>query len=1343
MRNYRIIILTILSLIGVTCSLFRPADDITPPELVLLSPNATEVVSETVTISVMASDDEGMAYTELFLNQIGTGVRDSVPPYAYYWDTSPLQNGSSHTIYVRGWDVNGNAANSDTVTVTVDNSQVHPQPVLNVGVAYQSTGFVVAWTPSSHPRFSAYALLRSSRSDMDSANVVFSGTTAETGSYFDAGANPLLQYYYQVNVIDTSGYIAESAIVASPDADVFYPSFLTATASDTTILLRWNDKSNFEESFILERDGGQGYAALDTIPANTTSYIDHDLEYDLEYRYRITIIYNGVQSGWINTASAYSPLHFKPTDLFAVATSNSIQVSWNDVCIFEAGYRLERNGGAGFDLLADLPANTEFYEDTNLVFDATYSYRVSAFTASLQSGYDSYSYVQSPLKFTPANLAAVPTDTMIVLTWEDQCLFETGFQVERSEGTGFAQIATLAANTTSYVDQAIAEDRYYEYRVRAFTADIQSAYSQTRGIASPLQFKPSNMSAYAVDTTIVVRWEDNCIFEDGFILERDAGSGFEIITETPANVTSYVDKDMAYGIIYRYQVAAVDGERQSEYAYPISYASPLQFAPSQFYVSESGNAIQLSWNDNCIFEDGYVIERDAGAGYVLLVELGANVTSYLDAAMSYDVLYHYRVAATYSGTYSTFSLSYTIRSPLHFAPTDLAATSTDTSVTLYWQDDCIFEDGFVIERNAGTGFVLIGSVGSNVTSFRDTDLVENEVYVYRVAAISNGQQSGYAQSTYVQSPIVFAPGNLSAYPISNSVILQWRDNCSFETGFSLERDAGAGFEELAVLPANITSYTDTDMSYSVQYWYRVSAFTADDHSNFSNLVTANSPLTFAPTGLNLATTSHSIDLSWLDNSIFETGFIIQRDAGVGFVQIAEVAADETFYSDTDLLEDVTYRYRVAAITETLQSAFTGIVISASPIVFAPINFSASAQSGSISLGWVDNCVFEEGFIVERNDGTGFVEIADLGANYTFYTDTDLAYNTLYSYRVAAYTSEQQSNYSNIATIFSIVELAPTNLSATAMATEIQLNWNDNSVVEEGFRIERSSGGNFIQIAELAADVVEFTDYDTEYGIQYRYRVLAFVGSQTSAYTNQASASIGWLTAEWDVVTAGTYTLGHASLPSGVYEHVIPADYEIMRYEVTNAQYATFLAEALVAGEITATSDGFYDAGGANQLYYNLTLTNHRILWDGSEVTIESGYELYPVSGVTWYGADAFANYYHWSLPTDEEWEVAARADSVSDYPWGNTDPTCDLANYSGCNAGLIAVGQTSGVSPFGVYDMAGNVWEWTGSFYDGANDSYSFRGGSWSYYSDNLKVWFRTEGVPTANYATIGFRCIR
>ena len=1345
MRNYQLILITILSMVLLTCTLFEPDEDTTPPELFLLSPLSNETVSEIVTIAALVSDEEGVAGTELYLNQVATGIIDSIPPYAYYWDTSPHADGSMYSIFIRGWDINGNYANSDTVTVTVDNSEVHPAPVENVSVSYQTIGYAVSWSPTTHSKFNYYDLLRSPRADMDSASSIFSSTEITRGSFFDDSANPLQSYFYQVNIVDSSGFEALGEPTQSPDPVVFSPSFLTATPSDNSIRLRWNDKSNFEESFILERDGGSGYEILATIAPNATVYLDSVLVFDVEYRYRIRLQYESVISGFVNVASAHSPLRFRPTELFATTTASSIHLSWDDNCIFETGYLLERDAGLGqgFEIIADLEANSTNHVDLDLTYDLYYRYRISAYTDSIQSNYDEYAYVPSPLKFSPTNLVAEGTATTIELTWRDVCLFETGFEVERStDNSGYILLATVGSNLLTFTDNTVAEDEYYYYRVRAITADIQSNYSTTAGIFSPIQFMPINMSLTSVDTTIVVRWTDNCIFEDGFVLERDAGGdGFEFVTETGENVTSYVDTDMEYGLVYRYRVAALDDDIQSGYLSSVYITSPLQFGPTSVSISTVGNGIQLSWIDNCIFEDAFILERESGAGYELITELGRNTTSYLDEDLEYDLDYRYRVAARSNSAVSTYSYSYSVRSPLHFAPTDIAATSNDTSITVHWQDDCIFEEGFIVERNQGTGFTVVGTVGSNTTSYTDSDLVEGEYYTYRVAAFADGQNSDYSwQTVAILSPIHFAPYGLDAFSISNHIVLQWFDNCSFETGFRVERDAGAGFETLVILAENFTSYTDQDLVYGVEYRYRVQAFTVNTESEYSNLVTVNSPLAFAPTGLSLFVTSTTIDLSWQDNCIFETGFIIERDAGAGFIEIGQVLSNVNFYSDADLLEDRTYRYRVAAVTADLQSAYTSIGTELSPIQFAPINLSATAQDGSISLSWIDNCVFEEGFTIERSDGSGFVEIADLGANYTFYTDSDLAYNTLYSYRIAAYTATQQSNYTDIATLLSIVQLAPSDLTANAVATEVRLSWTDNSVIEEGFRIERSSGSGFLEIAQLAADVTDYIDYGPVYGVEYSYRVQAFVGTEDSEYTNQASASIGWLTAEWDVVSAGTYTIG---APGATFEHVVAADYEVMRYEVTNAQYATFLAEALIAGQITADNDGFYAAGGANELYYNLALTNHRILWDGSQVTISPGFELHPVSGVSWYGADAFASYYGWSLPTDNEWEVAARADTESDYPWGDDVPTCDLANYSGCNTGLIPVGQTTGVSPFGAYDMTGNTWEWTSSFFDGGADSYSFRGGSWSYFTDNLKVWFRTEGVPTANYATIGFRCVR
>jgi len=1170
MRKISLMMTAVYMLVGASCTLFLPDEDETGPVIVLETPSNADVVSELVTVTCTATDDGGVAGTELFINHEGTGLIDTVAPFSFDWDTEEYEDGTSYILYVQGWDKHDNYANSDTITVTVDNSTAHPQPVDDLQIASVEDGLQITWGAISHEKFLSYRLTRSMYLNMSQAQVLYVTSSSSDTTFTDTSANPLASYYYRVLVLDNTSYIALGTVVKSPSPSVYAPSGLTATPGETSVRLRWNDNSAFEGAFILQRDEGQGFADLTQISPDLTEYVDEDMAYDKQYRYRIAAVYRQVRSDFSNIVGANSPLQFAPSNLAAMATAQTIQLRWDDNCTFEDGFRLERDGGLGWVPLVELAANVTSYEDSDLSYDINYRYRVKAFTQTVESNYSTFYSIYSPLIFAPTNLALTTNDTSIVLTWEDRCFFETGFIIERGEGstTGYGYIAidTVGANVTTYTDFNIEEDTWYYYRVAAYTPEERSSYSSTSGISSPLQFAPDNITATALDTSILIRWQDNCVFEDGFQLERDAGTGFEIIAQLDANITGYNDADMTYGVVYHYRVAALaDGER-SAYSWEVSRLSPLKFAPSSLSVDEAGNDLQLVWNDNCQFEDGFVLERDAGTGYNILATLPANSTSYLDTDMSYDLLYRYRVAAFTATSQSSYTNSYTIRSPLQFAPSALNAYVQESSIDLTWQDNCIFETGFHLQRDAGSGFVLLADLGANVTSYSDEDLEEG-----------------------------------------------------------------------------------------VTYRYRVSAYTATQESNFSFTVTAESPIEFAPTNLLAVTHTNSIDLSW-----------------------------------------------------------------------------------------TDNCNFEDGFKVERDAGSGFVEVADLGANFTFYSDDDLEYYTIYRYRVAAYSGAETSNFTAIINVQSPVNITPSNLVATSFDTEIQLSWQDNSEVEEGFRVQRNDGSGYVQIAELAADVTSYTDYTVQYGTQYSYRVLAFANGQQSGYTNVATGSVGWLYSEWESIPAGSYTVGHSSLLTGVFEHPIAADFEIMRYEVTNIQFATFLEEAYVAGEITAEESGAAFRGGdLDSIIFDLDMTGQHIEWDGSAFSIDPGYELHPVVGVTWFGADAFANFYGWSLPSEYQWEVAARGDTEFDYPWGNNDPTCALANYSGCSDELLPVGQTSGVSPFNVYDMVGNVWEWTDSYFDGANDTYVIRGGSWSNYTDNLKVWYRTEALPTMVYNSIGFRCVR
>ncbi|MBN1676537.1 MAG: lamin tail domain-containing protein [Kiritimatiellae bacterium] len=181
---------------------------------------------------------------------------------------------------------------------------------------------------------------------------------------------------------------------------------------------------------------------------------------------------------------------------------------------------------------------------------------------------------------------------------------------------------------------------------------------------------------------------------------------------------------------------------------------------------------------------------------------------------------------------------------------------------------------------------------------------------------------------------------------------------------------------------------------------------------------------------------------------------------------------------------------------------------------APSSLAAEALgSTEIRLAWHDNSSDESGFKIERSpDGSSWAQIATVGANATAYTNTGLAPNTAYSYRVRAYNAAGNSGYSNTAGATTMDDAqppaAPSNLQAAALSsTEIRLTWHDNSSDETGFRIQRSSDGvTFAPIAEPAANTTAYTDSGLAPGTTYTYKIKATGAAGGSDYSAVASAT---------------------------------------------------------------------------------------------------------------------------------------------------------------------------------------------------------------------------------------------
>jgi formylglycine-generating enzyme required for sulfatase activity len=188
------------------------------------------------------------------------------------------------------------------------------------------------------------------------------------------------------------------------------------------------------------------------------------------------------------------------------------------------------------------------------------------------------------------------------------------------------------------------------------------------------------------------------------------------------------------------------------------------------------------------------------------------------------------------------------------------------------------------------------------------------------------------------------------------------------------------------------------------------------------------------------------------------------------------------------------------------------------------------------------------------------------------------------------------------------------------------------------------------------------------------------------------------------------------------------------HEVMTAQYAAFLA------------------------------ATHRLApWQWNTVDL-SQHSDRPVIGVDWPGADAYCQWQGKRLPTEAEWEKSARGTDGRSYPWGNQSPAKDLANFalgarfSYSQVLMPVLSYERGKSPYGLYQMAGNVWEWVQDWY-GA-DYYKtspernpqgpeqgkfkvLRGGSWSDLPEYLLTYGRFKLPPETRNSYTGFRCAK
>ena len=354
---------------------------------------------------------------------------------------------------------------------------------------------------------------------------------------------------------------------------------------------------------------------------------------------------------------------------------------------------------------------------------------------------------------------------------------------------------------------------------------------------------------------------------------------------------------------------------------------------------------------------------------------------------------------------------------------------------------------------------------------------------------------------------------------------------------------------------------------------------------------------------------------------------------------------------------------------------------------------------------------------------------------------------------------------------------------------VSIQWNETVVIAE---YKRTQGWTEEEIRDyvltpLAIDQTNFTRFDPQSIMLYPISNRWTIGDFETGYNRTLSATdksfistlysgrppdprrpplrpISETPPGMVLIPAGEFQMGSIDAEAVADEnplHTVYVDAFYMdKYEVTNAEYKKFV-DANPQWQKSRIPISFHDGGYLGR-------------WNGNNYP--TGKANHPVVDVSWYAAMAYSKWAGKRLPTEAEWEKSARGGKAGlKYPWGNTISS-GHANYGNNVKGTSVVGSYS-ANGYGLYDMAGNVWEWCLDAYDG--DFYSssprrnplrnplggvntlsdadliindytnveldrvLRGGSWASIARYVRVAFRSSTLLASTGGSVGFRCAR
>lgn len=860
-----------------------------------------------------------------------------------FLDQGPLLPLTDYTFTVEAYasadDITGLPLDSGTVSASTYN--VTP-PVIDSAVFDINTRRItVSWTPSSSAVVSNNVII----DDGAPINILSSAGNSYTTAALAPGDNDPVSF--KVSSGDGAGHISsvsDEVLVTPIEVPV-----LTASVSDGSCLLSWGDYQNINE-FVLERSkwSNNSWGAWTVISSalSSTGRVDTPPTAGT-YRYRLKAVgdYHGFSA---ITAPIYKP--GAPTNITVMPVSlNSVNLTWINDPENTSGLLIERRSHSEeYQALAYLSYSASSYVDEDvLIQNSTYYYRVTAYENINNFSRSQEVTINTSPPAAPSNFSInINDETELMLTWTDGSSNESGFSIQRSvDGGIFSEIAVCPANSTSYTDTAVAAGHTYTYRVQAVNAFGSSAYIE-RSVSGTVASSPISLAVTSVSSSsISLSWSFQGQSGLTVLIERKTGASgtWTQLATTYGGALSYTDTGLVPNTQYFYRVRSVLNTNVYSSPYPNNDdgigASTKMSAITLSCNAADSNRILLSWSGGGNISE-YSIERKVSGGeYTVIKSVAYGTNSWYDTEVIPNVVYLYRIKGKSGNNETEYSNEVTVANSYLAQPTNLTAViNSDKAVELTWTDNSTSESGFEIWRgtyDTYTGNKLYATVGENTTSFIDEMVQPGLNYYYSVRAFSlaNSTYSGFSATvSTAAASSVNAPSDLVLTAVSDQqILLSWKDNSTNEMGYYVERKLSGtdSWSQIASLPANTTSYSDSSLSPYISYTYRIKAYSSYYGIYlYSNEATISTGKPSAPADVKaVAVSSDKVRINWTDTSNNEQYFRIDRKRADDrdYMYAGMVNANTTAFTDIYLIPGATYYYKVTAYNQSGSS--TSAVVS--------------------------------------------------------------------------------------------------------------------------------------------------------------------------------------------------------------------------------------------------------------------------------------------------------------------------------------------------------------------------------------------------------------------------------